>query len=146
MNISFYESDGKVRKQLYDENAAEIAKSFLYESADRRGEKRYGGVSRSQIRKVFDEFKRLERVVEEKDNWDEVYPLIKMIKSKVAYNVSRSKKNERNDRGKKCYDELYAFVKAGIDAVNNRRDYSTFCMLFEAVYGFYYELGGVTVD
>lgn len=146
MNINFYESDGKLSKQLFDEKATEIAKLFLYDFTNRKGEKKYGGVSRNQLRKVFDEFKRLDRLLDEKKNWDEVFPMIKMIKSKVAYNVSRAKKNEKNYKAKKCYDELYEFVKAGIDAVSSREDYSILCTLFEAIYGFYYELGGVTVD
>jgi CRISPR/Cas system CSM-associated protein Csm2 small subunit len=45
-------------------------------------------------------------------------------------------------REKKYYDELYAFIKVGIDKIKEPEDLRVFTLLLEAVYGFYYQKGG----
>jgi len=145
MDIQFYTKDGKVNKDLYDSIAFQIANYFIVK--DRRGNN--VGVSNSQIRKIFNEVKRIKRSVNE-DNFEDKLPLIMMIKSKTAYNVARAKRNTKRweESKRQCYDKLYDFVKICLkkDKIQKLDDYNLFCNLFEAVYGFYYELGGYKTD
>jgi len=140
MPIPKFELDVKKMPDLYDRIAFEIAKCFV-------GKDRRKGVSKSQIRKIFDEAKALGRSLKdsledsEKDSdeekWKEIYPLIKMIKVKTAYIYARASKESRE-----YYKNLYDFITYVIDKVKNYNDFSTFNLLFEAVYGYYYGIGG----
>ncbi|MFO7734700.1 MAG: type III-A CRISPR-associated protein Csm2 [bacterium] len=138
--IKFYDEKGKVHPDLYDQKAQEVAQKLIEGKFNKKYNKtNYHGVSRSQLRKLFDEVKSIEKKLNN-NSWEDVLPLVKMIKSKAAYNTSRMIKNEKAN--KKYYEFLNEFVKNGIDQVYEYRDYKTFCMFFEAVYGFYYENGG----
>ena len=67
-----------------------------------------------------------------------IVPYIKMIKSKVAYSVARAAKQKSEEKG--VYKNLEAFISSGIDLIKTQEDYHIFVNLFEAAYGFYYEL------
>ena len=135
MPIPEFELDVKKMPDLYDRVAFEIAKCFV--GKDRRN--KVVGVSKSQIRKIFDETKALGRSLKDSDEekWKEVYPLIKMIKVKTAYIYARASKESRD-----YYKNLYDFITHAIDKVKNYNDFNTFNLLFEAVYGYYYGIGG----
>jgi len=135
MDLEFYNQNGKVDHNLFDAKAQEIARTLV-----KKDGRNTNGVSRHQLRRIFDEVKRLKKILDEKDNWDDIYPLIKLIKSKVAYSTARAKKNDK--WSKDYYTNLSSFIKTSIDKVKIQKDYEIFCLLFEAVYGFYYELGG----
>lgn len=141
---SFYVSGtDKIRPDLFNEFAEKVAKG-LAEIKDNPNNPRKpfkNGVSSTQIRKLFDEIKRYERLIIEDDlsSWDKQYPYIKMMKSKVSYSVARSKKKHQRDA--KYYDNLANFISEGIDLINTPKDYHVFVSLFEAVYGFYYQIG-----
>lgn len=139
MTIQFYTPEGKIDPGLLDKKAQEVASRFISVQSD-GGRSRVNGVSKTQMRRIFDEVKRYEKILDEKHNWDEVYPLIRMIKSKVTYTVERAKEKSRWDA--RYYDSLKEFVTAGIDNVKGENDYRVLCLLFEAVYGFYYGMGG----
>lgn len=125
---SFYK-DGKIQPDLFDKKAKKIADSFC-------GNK-FSGVKSTQIRKIYDEVKRFERLLEINENsWEEQLPYIKMIKSKTSYAVARAKKEKSNAP---YYENLGEFIKEGIELIENKKDYQVFLALFEAVYGFYYE-------
>jgi len=149
MNIEFYDQKGNVNANLFDTKAQEIAKKFImkniiFNKKKQKNEEKVVGVSRHQLRKIFDEVKRLEKILEEKNNWDDIYPLIKLIKSKVAYSTARARKNDKKSAN--YYSNLSDFIKTSIDKINTKKDYNVFCLLFEAVYGFYYELGGSSTN
>ena len=132
---AFYKTGTDVPlENLFDGKALEIAESFV-------GKNRFGkdcGVSSSQLRRIFDEVKRYERVLSSTETrWEEQLPFIKMIKSKVAYTVARAAKTKPEEKG--VYKNLEAFVSSGINLIKTEKDYHTFVTLFEAVYGFYYE-------
>ena len=140
-----YELKGKVRDpELFDSVAEKIAqqlvKKEIRKNRDGKSWEEIHGVSRHQFRRLFDELKRLKRKLENQKKWDEIFPLVKMIKSKTAYAVSRMKDN------KEQYTHLNDFMKTGIDKIKNQDDFETFCLLVEAVYGFYYELGGAKTE
>lgn len=141
---SFYVSGtDKLRPDLFNEFAEKVAKG-LAEIKDNPRDSRKpfkNGVSPTQIRKMFDEVKRYERLINEDDSssWEKQYPYIKMMKSKVSYSVARAKKNHQRDA--KYYDNLSSFISEGIDLIKTEKDYHVFVSLFEAVYGFYYQIG-----
>lgn len=133
---SFYKADGKtVQEDLFDSVALNVAKSF-------KGKNKKGndiGVTSTQLRRIFDEVKRFEQILSLQENqWEKQLPYIKMIKSKVAYSVARAAKQKSEEKG--VYKNLEAFISSGIDLIKTQEDYHIFVNLFEAAYGFYYEL------
>ncbi len=133
---TFYNSDGKtVQKDLFDAVALKVAQSF-------KGKNRMGkeiGVTSTQLRRIFDEVKRFEQILALQENqWEKQLPYIKMIKSKVAYSVARAAKQKSEEKG--VYKNLEAFISSGVDLIKTQEDYHIFVNLFEAAYGFYYEL------
>ena len=131
---SFYKN-GEIRPELFDTVAERIAKTFA--KVDENNPKKRNGVTSTQIRRLFDEVKRYDRLITDEKSWIEQKPYIKMIKAKVHYTVARCKKNDKPNAF--FYDNLSAFLTEGIDLVNTAKDYRVFVSLFEAVYGFYYE-------
>jgi len=136
----FYEqnpgSDGKrrIKKDLFDKTAEAIAGSFHGKDANGRPT----GVSNTQLRRLFDEVKRFDRLLDAAPgDWERQWPYIRMIKSKVQYTVARDIAKHREKE--KFYRNLAAFIREGIDTVSTWDDYRVFVALFEAVYGFYYE-------
>ena len=133
---TFYKDDGKtVKPDLFDSVAKKVAESF--KGKDRSGKDI--GVTSTQLRRIFDEVKRFEQILTLQENqWEKQLPYIKMIKSKVAYAVARASKQKSAEKG--VYNNLEAFISSGIDLIKTQEDYHIFVNLFEAAYGFYYEL------
>ena len=141
---SFYKSGTKdIRPDLFSEYAERVANSFasVKTVTDRNGKPKEirNGITSTQLRRLFDEVKRYERLIvdEDENSWNEQYPYIKMIKSKTHYTVARSKKSNRDSA--LFYDNLSDFISEGIDLIKSPKEYHIFVSLFEAVYGFYYE-------
>ena len=136
VNFEFDLHDSESLAVLYSTRAEEIAKTFVHGRE---------GVSRNQIRRLFDECKRLLRKIDsgegetENDRWQEVVPLVKLIKAKTAYAVTRASE-KRVDRD--YYQRLGEFIQRGIDQSTNVESYRRFVTLFEAVYAYYYAHGG----
>lgn len=136
MVIKLMEGDA-IAKDLLDVKAMEYAKKLVSKDQNRK----FIAVPRSQLRRLFNEVKRLERKLDmNMAKWEQVYPLIKMLKSKTSYAVARAKDRDRNNP---CYDQLLSFITDAVDSINNIKEFKAFCLLFESVYGFYYQLGGV---
>ena len=137
MNMENFYADEKrkiVRATLFDKEAEEIAGSFV--GRDRSN--RLLGVGRTQLRRLYDEVKRLEQNLDgSKETWEKNLPYIKMIKSKLNYNIVRA--SEKSSDKRDVYKKLSEFITKGINLVNDEEDYRVFSSLFEAVYGFYYE-------
>ncbi|MFW5995284.1 MAG: type III-A CRISPR-associated protein Csm2 [Spirochaetia bacterium] len=131
--------DGRVPEDLYDRDAERIAGALV----EPVGGNRVKGVSRHRLRRLFDEVKRIQRRLQfttEQDRdatWSAVLPLVKLLKSKVAYVAARAERGEQE-----YYDALKIFFTVGIDQIFTAEDFERFATLFEAVYGFYYERGG----
>ena len=133
---SFYiEGTKDVKPELFASEAEAIAGGFI--GTDEEG--RSGKVTKTQIRRLYDEVKRFEQILNgSPEKWKKNYPLIKMIVSKASYNVTRAKQDQKFNENRKVYDNLYEFIKEGIGLINDENDYRVFKTLFEAVYGFYY--------
>ena len=133
---AFYEDNGKnVKDDLFDDVAKKVAESL-------KGKNKRGGdigVTSTQLRRVFEEVKRFEQILlTSNDQWEKQYPYIRMIKSKVAYTVARASKQKTEEKG--VYKNLEVFISSCINLIKKQEDYHVFVNLFEAAYGFYYEL------
>jgi CRISPR-associated protein Csm2 len=127
----FYTEDKKVKPDLFDKTAREIAESLYIKNSQI-------GVSITQLRRLFDEVKRFEQILDvSPDQWEAQLPYIRMIKSKVSYTIARAVKQKQSEEG--VYKNLAAFITQGVDLVGEFQDYHVFVSLFEAAYGFYYE-------
>ena len=143
--LNFYNPGTRdIRPELFNDFAESIAKTFasVKESEDFKTHKIKtfrNGVTSTQLRKLFDEVKRYQRIIKEGDekSWKENFPYIKMIKAKTHYTIARAKKND--GKNAEYYDKVLSFISDGIDAIENYQDYSVFTALFESVYGYYYE-------
>jgi CRISPR type III-A-associated protein Csm2 len=136
MSVQYFKDAEKtiMNPELLDKTAREKAKQFF--DTDNRGRTIY--VSSHQLRKFYNEVKNLEKKLKVND-WDIIYPMVKMIKSKIAYATSDSKiKNTE----RKLYRKFKDFLVEGIDSIQDQKDFHAFCKYFEAVVGYYYGEGG----
>jgi CRISPR-associated protein Csm2 len=136
--VSFYSNaEKKIPKDdLFDITAEKTAISFVNKNT--KGD--YYSVSGSQMRRIYDEVKRFDQKLDgDPGKWEKYYPYIKMIKSKISYNVARA--IEKNKYEADVYNNLRQFILDGLDQdhVKDEKDYHVFAALFEAVYGFYYK-------
>lgn len=95
-------------------------------------------VSKSQMRKIFDEIKRFKFMLEEGAGWDDVYPLVLMQKAKISYLCKRSSDTNKNDAS--YYKNLKDLTFALIDKCDSEKAYEAYVNFMEALYGFYYEI------
>lgn len=128
----FYKDDKKNPKdELFDATALNIAQTFFIKDGGT-------GVTKTQMRRLYDEVKRFENNLDgTPETWSRHYPYIRMIKSKVSYNIARAIKNP-DEAG--VYKNLSSFLNEGIGLITEEKDYHVFLALFEAVYGFYYDI------
>jgi len=95
------------------------------------------GMDKNQLRKFYDEFKIIERKINEKqyseDNFKkEILPLIKFIKSKIAYNAGRKV------NGKILLPRIFKeYLDQQIDNITNIKDFQNFIMHYQAVIGYF---------
>jgi CRISPR type III-A-associated protein Csm2 len=120
--------------ELFGTTAEKIAYKFINE--DRGGTY---AVTTNQMRRLYDEVKRLDlNLSVAPEEWQNIEPYIRMIKSKVVYNVARAIGKKESE--KEVYENLSTFIRHGIDLVKDKEDFHVFAALFEAVYGFYYKI------
>jgi CRISPR type III-A-associated protein Csm2 len=130
--FNFYSDKEKkiVFRELFDTTAEKIAEKFKNGAY---------GVTNNQIRRLYDEVKRLDQNLSvAPEEWQKIVPYIMMVKSKVAYNVAKAIADK--EREKDVYENLSKFIKRGIWLVEDKEDFHVFTALFEAVYGFYYQI------
>jgi len=135
-NENFFDDKGndQVNPILFSDIAKQIAEGFIGKNKDG-----YYAVSRSQIRRLYDEVKRYDQKLDGKPGkWEKYLAPINMIKSKVSYNVARAIKKKESE--KDVYNNLSKFFEEWFyNKVKDEKDYHVFTTLFEAVYGFYYK-------
>lgn len=131
MAVKYYSDEKKetLDHSLFD-NALKVAKSFF----DSQGNK----ISGSQLRKFYDEVKSLEKKIG-KIGWNSVFPLMKMLKSKILYATAPTKINKKE---KEVYNNFKNFIIENIDSIKDEKDFKAFCLYFEAVVGYYFGEGG----
>lgn len=113
----------KVReRKLYEETAKEIAKSFK-------------DITKTRLRRFFDEAKSIARKPGFSENYSSEEASIVLLKSKVSYMIGR----ETGNREENGLRNLKKFFDIGIAQVHDAQSYKDFVTLFEAVYGYFYE-------
>ena len=134
MATYFYEDPEKkvIKKELLSEKAEDIAKSLFIPL---RNGKEKPGITSSQIRRFYNEIKSLEKQLSSKQ-FKVLLPLIKMVKSKVAYASNPARRT-----GSRITKEFRNFIVNCIDNINDEKDFKAFTLHFEAVMGFFYGKG-----
>ncbi len=139
MSIQYFKDDEKkiLNEVLLDSKAEQVAKTFFRFDRGPRPKM----VSSSQLRKFYNEVKSLEKKLDNQ-SFSMVFPLIKMLKSKVAYATAPSKISNRDEQP--LYKNFKEFIVEGIDSIpeDGEKEFRAFCKYFEAVVGFYYGNGG----
>ena len=126
MSDNYYYKDVEneiIREELLDSKAQELAQSFgQRESRPVRRE----ALSQTQLRRFFNDLRNLEKRVNQ-SSFERVKPLIKMVKSKVAYSKEKVPSTFEN------------FMNETISAIQTEKDFKAFMLHFEAVVGFFKE-------
>jgi len=89
------------------------------------------GLTRTQLRKFFHDVKSLQSRVESR-LFTEVKPLISMLKAKAAYAT-------RSGGQQKIPQEFKNFLDESVNNIKDKEDFKAFCLIFEAIVGFFYE-------
>ena len=121
--LGFTNAKGYLREELVTTEAEEIAQSL-------------SSVSTAQLRAFFNEIKAMRNRLESNksdENFERIYPLILIIKSKIQYRCNKDPKKLEN---------LKNFLYAGIDEIQKqyklgkgRETFENFAIFFETVVG-----------
>ena len=135
----YFDGKGNIRPELLGTESEDVAKKFVVLRPDGKRDDR-NSVNSAQLRRFYGDLKNLERKLDsrqqtgnEADPFLAVLPLVKMVKSKVAY-----ASNPRNAKGPPSFAD---WLKKNIDAIETADDFKAFMLHFEAVVGFCYGLG-----
>jgi CRISPR-associated protein Csm2 len=98
----------------------------------------------SQLRKYHKEARSLEGKYHSlaenqsgrRKRFDELLPLVKLLKAKVAYACPS------NAKERKVPDEFRKFMEEMIDNITDAKDFEAFTKVFEAAVGYFYGEGG----
>ncbi len=128
----YYDENGNLRSGLLSDEAERDAKNFVLTTKP---------ITSAQLRKFYNEFKGLEKKQEFEKNTSsnedmafmKILPLVKMVKSKVAY--------ASNPKGQKVPKEFAEWLSKHVEEINCARDFKAFLLHFEAVVGFCYGCG-----
>jgi len=134
--MSYFDGEN-IRKELLSSEAEEAAKRFVVKTD--RGVDQRNSITSAQLRKFYNEFKGLEKKLQFKAKNPEleeaafkgVLPLVKMVKSKVAYASG----------GNKVPRSFADWLNRNVDTINSAREFKAFLLHFEAVVGFCYGFG-----
>lgn len=88
----------------------------------------------AQLRRFYNEVKALEARIEA-GGFEANAPLVKMLRSKVAYACPRQK-------NRKIPESFATFLWKHIEHIRSEQDFKDFRLMFEAVVGFFYGKGG----
>ena len=129
---------GNIRKDLLGTESEKLALKFVGNADSKRGDG--GPLTSAQLRRFYGDVKNLERRFEfrkqrvgEEEAFAAVLPLIKMMKSKVAY--------AENPKKRKVPEVFAKWLKDQIDIIETPKDFEAFLLHFEAVVGFCYGQG-----
>ena len=114
--------------KLFDEDAKEWAEKI--------GTDKKTGVQNTQIRKFYDKVLELNEKAKHED-FSEILPFVKMLKSKVAYASQRS-----SGSGKLVNSAFVSMMNDCINQVHSKKDLNNFKLFFEALLGFHKSLEG----
>lgn len=130
--MTYYDSTGKhIRSELLNEEARKAAELFV--ELNHMGKPTNDSIKSSQLRRFFNEFKNLERQLDQRqgdveESFKSVKPLVKMANAKVVYAQAR----------KVVPQAFVDWLQKHVQAIDNARDFKAFLLHFEAVVGFCY--------
>lgn len=125
--VQYFDSEGRLRPALVDEEAEEWARKFA-------------GIKASQLRRFYESVLSLKRRLElaaegglNRDaGFDRLRAEFKMLRAKAVYTQGRA---ASRDRG--AFASLLQFFTNHTAAVQNARDFAAFCQHFQAVMAFH---------
>lgn len=130
--MTYYDSTGKhIRSELLNEEARKAAETFIQKFNGRVDDR--NSIKNSQLRKFFNEFKSLERQLDQQqgdveESFKSVKPLVKMANAKVVYAQAR----------KVVPQAFVDWLQRHVQTIDTARDFKAFLLHFEAVVGFCY--------
>jgi CRISPR-associated protein Csm2 len=144
--VEYFNEKGKIKATLLDEEAKKVADSLVEYQKERDGSIRRNKqgkvvivpkktLNSAQLRRFYNDFKQLEKKIKMK-GFEEIKPLIKMVKSKVSY--------ASNPSNQKIPPQFKQFLIKNVDCINSKKEFEAFMLYFEAVVGFYYGKEGVS--
>lgn len=120
---TYFRENGRLKESLVTSYAEEHAGAFV---RDR--------LNSSQLRRFYHEVKALEAKIDA-GGFEANAALVKLLRSKVAYACPI--------RGDKKVPESFArFLWTHLDQIGSKENFKDFCVVFEAVVGFFYGKGG----
>lgn len=135
----YFDDNGHMRKELLGDEAEKFAKTFVVLRPDGKVDEK-NSIKSAQLRRFYGDLKNLEKKLEFKEQTENsaeaflsILPLVKMVKSKVAY--------ASNLKNRKIPDYFATWLNKNIDAINTAEDFRAFMLHFEAVVGFCYGHG-----
>ena len=138
----FYDDEikEKIKEPLLVDRAKAWAESFIRPRQPKERGPRNPKLTSAQLRRFHAEAKALEERIknldDQKDEFAKIRPLIKMLKSKVAYACPIT----GTDR--KVPEEFRKYIEEMVDNVEDAKDFKAFALCFESVVGFFYGQGG----
>lgn len=138
----FYEDEAKkekIKESLLTDKAKAWAESFIKPKQPQDRGQRNPKLTSAQLRKFHIEAKELEDRVKNlgtDEEFSKLRPLVKMLKSKVAYVCPIT------GRDRKVPEEFRKYIEEMVDNIVDHKDFKAFALCFEAVVGFFYGQGG----
>ena len=142
MTNYFYEDMAKktIKESLLTGKAMSWAESFIHPKTPKENWKKNDSLKSTQLRKFHIEAKSLEDRINNMEDPEKQFimirPLIKMLKSKVAYACPI------NGKDRKVPEEFRKYIEEMVDNIQDLKDFKAFALCFEAVVGFFYGQGG----
>lgn len=137
--MKYFDDKGNIRPELLGTESEKVAEKFVVRLPNGKRDDR-NSLNSAQLRRFYGDLKNLERKLafrqqagKEADPFLAVLPLVKMVRSKVAY--------ASNPRNAKIPQAFKRWLDENIDAIETAEDFKAFMLHFEAVVGFCYGLG-----
>jgi CRISPR type III-A-associated protein Csm2 len=138
----FYEDERKerIKESLLTDRAKAWAETFINPRHPKERWQRNPKLTSAQLRRFHIEAKeleeRLKNLASPNIEFVKLRPLVKMMKSKVAYACPVT----GSDR--KVPEEFRRYIEEMVDHIDDAADFRAFALCFEAVVGFFYGQGG----
>ena len=125
--VDYYDKSGKIKIDLFSDEAEKIVKCFLNKSVDKDRDRR-GKVKKklsySQIRKFYDEVLNFKAQLDNGKSFEDILPYFRMLKAKANVSYQRDVINTN----------FKTFIDKNVDYVGDSEDrFRVFCTFFEAV-------------
>lgn len=141
---SYFYSDSErkaIKEDLLTSRAIDWANEFINPKQPRERWQKNPRLTSTQLRNFYHEVKYIQEICKSTQNnpqkkFSEIRPLVKMLKSKVAYSCPNT------GRDRKVPIEFKQFIDNLVDNVHDLKDFEAFVMCFESVVGFFYGQGG----